>query len=47
MEAFQSHGFIKGMILTVCRLARCGPWRPGGIDHVPKEFHLCKKFWGR
>ncbi|MDR1650780.1 MAG: membrane protein insertion efficiency factor YidD [Synergistaceae bacterium] len=39
LEAFSRHGFIRGVILTVRRLARCGPWHPGGIDHVPDEFH--------
>ncbi|MDR2780588.1 MAG: membrane protein insertion efficiency factor YidD [Synergistaceae bacterium] len=40
LEAFQKHGFLKGIILTARRLARCGPWHQGGIDRVPDEFRL-------
>ncbi|MCL2684120.1 MAG: membrane protein insertion efficiency factor YidD [Synergistaceae bacterium] len=47
LDAFRTHGFIKGTVLTTMRIARCGPWHPGGIDHVPEEFHLFKKYWGR
>ncbi|WP_209636961.1 membrane protein insertion efficiency factor YidD [Kibdelosporangium banguiense] len=35
VEALQVHGAVKGLWLTVRRLARCGPWHPGGIDPVP------------
>jgi hypothetical protein len=31
-EALQKHGVFKGLWLTVCRLCRCHPWNPGGID---------------
>jgi putative membrane protein insertion efficiency factor len=49
LEAFQKHGFFKGMILTVRRLAKCGPWNPGGVDPVPEDYYPFKffKFWGR
>ncbi|MDR1510084.1 MAG: membrane protein insertion efficiency factor YidD [Synergistaceae bacterium] len=40
LEAFQRYGFLKGAILTARRLARCGPWHPGGIDRVPDKFRL-------
>ncbi|MDR1884926.1 MAG: membrane protein insertion efficiency factor YidD [Synergistaceae bacterium] len=43
-EAFGRHGFIRGTVLTVCRLARCGPWHPGGVDPVPQEFDFFKMF---
>jgi putative component of membrane protein insertase Oxa1/YidC/SpoIIIJ protein YidD len=46
LEAFQKFGFLKGMILTARRLAKCGPWNPGGIDNVPDDYYLFK-FWGR
>ena len=35
MEALQKHGLIKGISLTLKRLARCHPWNPGGYDPVP------------
>ena len=33
--ALQEHGFLAGAALTVVRLAKCGPWHPGGLDPVP------------
>lgn len=35
LEAVQTHGAIKGSVLTVKRLARCHPWSAGGYDPVP------------
>jgi uncharacterized protein len=35
LEAFETHGVLRGGYLTVRRLARCHPWNPGGIDPVP------------
>lgn len=35
LNAYASHGFIRGTLLSVGRLARCGPWHPGGWDPVP------------
>ncbi|MDR3165837.1 MAG: membrane protein insertion efficiency factor YidD [Synergistaceae bacterium] len=46
LEAFQKYGFLKGMILSVRRLAKCGPWNPGGEDPVPDDYYFFK-FWGR
>ena len=34
-EALIEHGLITGLFLTVRRLAKCGPWHPGGEDAVP------------
>jgi len=34
-EALREHGLLSGLALTVRRLAKCGPWHPGGIDPVP------------
>lgn len=35
IEAFELHGTIKGLILTIWRLLRCNPFSKGGIDLVP------------
>lgn len=34
-EALKTHGVLRGSWLAVRRLARCHPWTPGGVDHVP------------
>jgi len=34
-EAFKTHGFWKGMYLTIYRILRCQPWCRGGYDPVP------------
>jgi len=35
MQAVDRHGLVRGGWLAVRRLARCHPWNPGGVDHVP------------
>ncbi len=35
LEALERHGAIKGLWLTVRRLARCHPWGGHGYDPVP------------
>lgn len=37
LQALALHGAAKGSYLTVHRLARCGPWCPGGHDPVPQQ----------
>lgn len=33
--ALREHGLFAGLGLTLVRLAKCGPWHPGGDDPVP------------
>jgi putative membrane protein insertion efficiency factor len=35
VEALSVHGLLRGSLLTLWRLLRCGPWHPGGLDPVP------------
>jgi uncharacterized protein len=35
IEALERHGAIHGGWLTLRRLLRCNPFRPGGYDPVP------------
>lgn len=39
LEAIDVHGVWKGLGLGTWRLLKCGPWHPGGIDHVPPARH--------
>lgn len=34
-EAVRTHGAVRGSLLTVWRVVRCGPFTKGGVDHVP------------
>jgi putative membrane protein insertion efficiency factor len=38
-EALREHGLLLGLIFTLRRLVKCGPWHPGGIDPVPLAEH--------
>ena len=35
-QALVTHGFSKGLLLAIKRLARCHPFAKGGIDLVPR-----------
>jgi uncharacterized protein len=37
IEAFKSHGALKGMWLTLVRILKCHPFHPGGVDLVPEK----------
>jgi putative membrane protein insertion efficiency factor len=37
MEAIETHGLIKGAMLSVRRIGKCHPFHPGGVDMVPKQ----------
>ncbi len=38
LEAFRTHGFLKGMGLTLWRILRCNPFNQGDIyDPVPPK----------
>ena len=36
IEAFETHGFLRGLALTVIRILKCHPFHPGGNDPVTK-----------
>ena len=36
VEAVELHGALRGTGLALRRIARCHPWNPGGVDHVPR-----------
>ncbi|WP_372958383.1 membrane protein insertion efficiency factor YidD [Marinobacter sp.] len=35
LEAIETHGSLKGALLTARRLSRCHPWGTHGYDPVP------------
>jgi uncharacterized protein len=35
VEVFHTHSLRRAAWLTVRRLAKCGPWHPGGFDPAP------------
>ena len=39
IEAFRTHGALRGLWLAVWRVARCNPFAQGGYDPVPKPHH--------
>lgn len=34
-EAIEQNGVFRGGVQALVRLAKCGPWHPGGLDQVP------------
>ena len=37
VEALETHGFVKGFLLSVWRFLRCNPFSKGGYDPVPEK----------
>lgn len=37
IEALETHGFWKGMWLSIKRVLRCNPWAKPGFDPVPPK----------
>lgn len=37
VTALREWGLLRGLALTSWRLAKCGPWYPGGFDPVPQR----------
>lgn len=37
LTSYERFGAFKGTILTVIRIAKCHPFHPGGVDHVPEK----------
>lgn len=35
LEAVSRNGALRGVPQAAARLAKCGPWHPGGYDPVP------------
>jgi uncharacterized protein len=34
-DAIRLHGAMRGSLMAAWRIARCGPFTGGGVDHVP------------
>ena len=43
MQAIQTHGVLKGGLLSLWRILRCNPWSRGGYDPVPEKKDKRKK----
>ncbi|WP_018340576.1 membrane protein insertion efficiency factor YidD [Corynebacterium caspium] len=42
LAAVHQHGALRGSLLTLTRLIKCGPWHPGGFDPVPPRGTRCR-----
>ena len=40
VEALTEYGFWRGGWMSAARLARCGPWHPGGWDPIPQRLAI-------
>jgi putative membrane protein insertion efficiency factor len=37
IDAIETHGFFKGLYLSIRRILKCHPFHAGGYDPVPKK----------
>lgn len=37
LESVSRHGALRGGVMSLARLCKCGPWHPGGYDPVPTD----------
>jgi putative membrane protein insertion efficiency factor len=42
IEALQTYGLLKGLLLIFKRILSCHPWGQGGFDPVKKEMRVKK-----
>ena len=35
LESYQTLGLVRGTYLSICRILKCNPLHPGGVDPVP------------
>ena len=35
LESYQTLGLVRGTYLSICRILKCNPLHPGGVDSVP------------
>jgi putative membrane protein insertion efficiency factor len=47
IQAFETHGFLRGLILTLVRISKCHPFHPGGLDPVPIKHLNGKETYNR
>jgi len=43
-DAVRLHGAVRGSVMAVWRIARCGPFTRGGVDRVPRAKHAHGKY---
>lgn len=43
VDALREFGLLRGSWLALARLAKCGPWHPGGWDPIPDRCDVVEK----